>query len=294
MNTKINWDELYSDLSGRAAKALRDARIQPAQLIEMSDGELTALPGIGEVALEEIRTKYSTTLTEQEVEEKTLKREEEPEVKKPKKVSRDQYPPNKRHLHRASKIFKKKSSQIEKERLYTLEEALDLLPKVNNTKFNSTITLHLNLKDRLSKVEVTFPHTTGKTKTIAIADEALLTKIEKGELDFDILITTPAMMPKLAKFARVLGPKGLMPSPKTGTITPDPESKKKELEGGKTLIKCENKFPLMHVTVGKIEQKPEELAANIAAVINAVKPRNIVKATLASSMSTGIKLYIER
>ncbi len=124
-----------------------------------------------------------------------------------------------------------------------------------------------------------------------MSDE-LLAKLDKNIIDFDILITTPAFMPKLAKYAKLLGPKGLMPNPKAGTVTPNPEAKVKEFEGGKTQVKAEPKYPLMHVTVGKTSQPEAELVANIKTMIEAVRPKFIVKATLAATMSPGIKLAL--
>lgn len=287
-DSTINWEEVYSDLGGRAAKALREARVRPEQLVGMSDGEITALPGIGEVALEEIRVKYPADI---DATKEVVKTEKKP-AKPKKKPSKKDLPLNKRHLHKGSKKFQEKKSQVDRSKLYTTEDAVELLQQTNITSFNSTVTLHLNLKERLSRVEVTFPHSTGKLKRIEIATDALLKKLESGQIDFDILIAEPSMMAKLAKYAKLLGPKGLMPNPKSGTVTDKPEAKKKELEGGKTLIKSEPKFPLMHVNVGKIEMKPEEIVSNIEEAIKAVRPHNILKATLASTMSPGIKLLI--
>lgn len=281
---KIIWDDLYSDLSSRASRALIDARLKPEKLSTMSDGELTSLQGIGEVALEEIRTKYPADIS------KPVLAKKEEEV--PAMTDSGQLPPNKRHLFRNSSNFKKVKSLVDKSKLYEPEGAIELLKKVNIARFNSTITLHLNLTERLPRTAVEFPHTTGKTKRIEIATDNLIKKIAKNELDFDVLIATPDMMPKLAKYARSLGPKGLMPNPKAGTVTTNPGKKKKELEGGKTLLKSEPKFPLMHISIGKIEQENQELLANLQAVISAVQPKKIKKATLASSMSPGIKLLI--
>lgn len=288
---QVNWQEIYSDLGSRAAKALREARIRPEQLVGMSDGEITALPGIGDAALEEIRSKYPADIDATKEVEKT----DEPKTSaaKPKKVSKDKLPANKRHLFRASKKYQSKMSEVDRTKLYTTEEAVSLLKNVNIASFNATVTLHINLKERLPRVDVKFPHSTGKLKKVEIATDALLKSIEEGNIDFDILVADPSMMPKLAKYAKVLGPRGLMPNPKTGTVTADTEAKKKELEGGKTMLKSEPKFPLMHVSIGKIEMKPEELYENIEAVIKAVKPHNIMKATLASSMSPGIKILIK-
>ncbi len=285
--TKINWETVYSDLSSRTAKALREARIHPEKLPQMTDGEILAIEGIGDKGLEEIREKYPAG-EKIELKEDELKEE----TSTPNSSDRSTWPANKRHLFRNGKKIKSARAQVDKNKLYEPKEAIELLKKVNIANFNATITLHLNLKERLPKVEVSFPYSTGKTKKIEIATDETLAKIEKGQLDFDILIATPAMMPKLAKYARILGPKGLMPNPKMGTVTNDPEKKKKELEGGKTIIKSEPKFPLMHVNIGKIEQKTDELVANLETIISAVKPKNILSATLASTMSPGIKIQV--
>ncbi len=286
--TTINWETVYSDLSTRTAKALRQARIHPEKLPQMTDGEILAVEGIGDKGLEEIRDKYPAG------EKIELKQEEiKPETsEESSKTDRAQWPVNKRHLFRNGKKIKTARTQVDKNKLYQPKEAIELLKKINIAKFNATVTLHLNLKERLPKVEINFPYSTGKTKKIEIATDSTIAKIEKGQLDFDILIATPQMMPKLAKYARILGPKGLMPNPKMSTVTNDPEKKKKELEGGKTIIKSEPKFPLMHVNIGKIEQKTEELVDNLETVIDAVKPKNIISATLASTMSPGIKVQV--
>jgi large subunit ribosomal protein L1 len=119
----------------------------------------------------------------------------------------------------------------------------------------------------------------------------MLAQIEAGTIDFDILITEPHFMPKLAKHARVLGPKGLMPNPKNGTITPNPEIKKKELESGKMTIRTEKKAPLMHVTLGKTSMETKDLVENLNALIAALGPK-AVKLTLAASMSPSVKVAL--
>lgn len=282
--SKLDWQTLYADLGTRTANALRDARVKPEKLAKMSDGEITALEGIADKGLEEIRTKYPINISK-----KVAKKEivEELEEEGP-------LPPNKRHLHRNSKRFQATTKLVDKTTLYTPSDAVDLVIKSNIAKFNATITAHFVLKEKLSRIEVEFPFKAGKPKVVKIATDALLKKISDGDIDFDILVTIPEMMPKLAKYAKILGPRGLMPSPKTNTITDKPENKKKELEAGKTFIKAENKAPLMHVVIGKIEQKPKELLANLEALIKVIQPRKISKIVLASSMSPGIKVLIEK
>lgn len=282
------WEDLYTDLSPHVATALRDARVKPEQLVTMADGDITAIEGINENGLEEIRAKYEPVTAG----EPSLSREAE--VPTPEEPTSTVRPANKRHLYKNGKAIKAAKSQIDRTQLYSVADAVKLLKKTNITKFVSTVTVHLNLvgKDAPTRVELTFPFMAGAAKRVTIVSDEVLAAIDKGTIDFDILVTHPSFMPKLAKYAKLLGPKGLMPSPKAGTVTPNPEAKAKEFAAGKTVVKAEPKFPLMHITVGKINQPEAELIANIQALIEAVKPRNIGKAVLASTMSPGIKLQL--
>ena len=184
-------------------------------------------------------------------------------------------------------------TKIDRSKTYPLVEAIKLLRQVSLTKFDASVEAHLNLTESALKANVDFPHSTGRVIRIAIADDKLLTQVEAGKIDFDILISSPAMMPKIAKLAKILGPKGLMPNPKTGTVTTDPDKKRKELEAGKILVAGEAKAPLMHVVLGKLSMSDSHLAANISALITAVTPKRITKLTLASTMSPGIKVSLE-
>ncbi|EKD80187.1 MAG: hypothetical protein ACD_40C00186G0011 [uncultured bacterium] len=291
------WEDLYTDLSPAVGTALREARVKPEQLVNMTDGDITALEGIFENGLEEIRSKYQPVLTGDSLTGDVAEGQVgTPEVEG---VSRQETtvgprPANKRHDFKNGKAIRAAKSQVDRTKLYSVAEAVVLVKKTNITKFVGTLTLHLNLVDKEAptRVELTFPHMAGEAKRVAIVSDELLKDIEAGKLEFDILVTAPSFMPKLAKFAKVLGPKGLMPSPKAGTVTPDPEKKAQEFAGGKTIVKAEPKFPIMHVTVGKINQAEAELVANIQTLLSAVKPKNIGKAVLASTMSPGIKLQL--
>ena len=289
------WEELYTDLAPNVAEALRLARVKPEQLTNMTDGDITAIQGITENGLEEIRAKYAIVLPTESDESgsvvETVSHDhsegEAVEVVGPR-------PANKRHDFKNGKAIRAAKSKVDPQKKYELTEAVKLIKSTNITKFVSTVTLHLNLviKDAPTRVELTFPHMAGAKKRVAIVTDELLKDIEKGKIEFDILVTSPAFMPKLAKYAKLLGPKGLMPSPKAGTVTPKPEEKAKEFEAGKTVVKAEAKFPLMHVTVGKVNQPEVELIANVKALLDAVKLKNVTKATLASTMSPGIKLQL--
>ncbi len=127
---------------------------------------------------------------------------------------------------------------------------------------------------------------------MAIATDELIEEIEKGKINFDILVATPQTMPQLAKVAKILGPRGLMPNPKNGTITQNPEALVKKFEAGQISFKTEAKAPIIHVSVGKFSFGDKKLKENIDTIIGAVKPENIQKATLKSTMSPGIKVQI--
>jgi len=288
------WEDLYTDLSPNVAEALRLARVKPEQLVNMTDGDITAIQGIFENGLEEIRSKYQPDLSVVEEEVASDSERTDLAVAGQPVEAIGPRPANKRHLFKNGKSIRAAKSKVDPQKKYGIEEAVKLVKTTNITKFVATVTLHLNLvtKDAPTRVELTFPHMAGTAKRIAIVTDELLADIEKGKIEFDILLTTPAFMPKLAKYARVLGPKGLMPSPKAGTVATDPEKKAKEFAAGKTVVKAEAKFPLMHVTVGKIDQPEAELIANIKALLDAVKLKNVTKATLASTMSPGIKLQL--
>lgn len=290
------WEDLYTDLTPAVAEALRSARVKPEQLTNMTDGDITSVEGITENGLEEIRAKYSPDLSVSPEANSSELSESSELLGSPAEAVKPEgpIPANKRHLFRGGKAIKTAKSKVDPQKKYELKEAIKLVKAGNITKFVATLTLHLNLvaKDAPTRVELTFPYMAGAKKRVAIVSDELLKDIAKGKIEFDILVTSPAFMPSLAKHAKILGPKGLMPSPKAGTVTADPAKKAQEFEAGKTVVKAEAKFPLMHVTVGKLDQSEAELLANIQALLEAVKLKNITKATLASTMSPGVKLQL--
>ena len=162
------------------------------------------------------------------------------------------------------------------------------LAKVN---FPANVNADLVLKDVDNQIKVSFPFSTGKALRIGIVDDELLAKVSQGKIDFDVLLTTPAFMPKLAKLARILGPKGLMPNPKNGTIVADPQKAKEELIGGKTVLKTERKAPLLHLTLGKVSMGEEKLLANLQALLAALEGR-VLKVVISSTMSPGVKIAV--
>jgi len=162
------------------------------------------------------------------------------------------------------------------------------------SKFTGTVMADLIVKDDKVSAEVAFPYSTGKTIRVAVMSDELISQIEAGTINFDVLVTHPSFMPKLAKLAKILGPKGLMPNPKNGTISPDPDKRAKELATGKTTIKTERKAPLIHALIGKTNQDPKELAANTEALIKAIGPSKITKLVLSATMGPGIKVDLTK
>lgn len=190
------------------------------------------------------------------------------------------------------------AKEIDRTKKYALTEALTLLEKVKYTKFDETVELHINTTEKGISGSVTLPHGTGKEIRVVIANAAvdakhvdeLIKEIESGQINFDVLVATPDTMPKLARVARVLGPRGLMPNPKNGTVTPKPEEIAKKFAGGQINFKTEAKFPLLHLAVGKISFGEKKLTDNIKAALGAIAAKQIKTVTLKSTMSPGIKL----
>jgi large subunit ribosomal protein L1 len=243
-------------------------------------------------------------LSEKEEKKDKTKKTQEKEVKKDKKASSVPEKKNKeekgkkakitktkkRQKHPISKRFKKLKTKVDKQKLYEPEQAVDLLLSLASSKIDETVELNIvTSKDKLMG-SVNLPHGTGKKQKISIADSKLLKQIEKGNTDFDILIATPKMMPQIAKVAKILGPKGLMPNPKTGTITEEPEKLKKKLEQGEVKYRTETKAPLIHMIIGKISFGKEKLMENLETALKNINPRNIKKANISSTQSPGINL----
>lgn len=182
-------------------------------------------------------------------------------------------------------------SQVDKTKTYTLSDAIELVKHMSYTKFDASIEAHLQVKEAGLSVNVTFPHNTGKTLNIAVLDEKVLASIQKGNYDFDVLLAKPEDMKKLTKFAKDLGPKGLMPNPKSGTLTPNPAAKKKELEAGAITVKSERKAPLIHVLVGKVSMPSDQIAENVTALLKAVDTK-ATKLHICASMTPSVRVAL--
>lgn len=182
---------------------------------------------------------------------------------------------------------------IEKEKNYSLAQAITLLKQMKLASFDESVELHMNLDKEGLKGEVELPHATGKTLRVAIVNDQVLEDLEKGLIAFDVLLTHPSYMPRLAKFAKILGPRGLMPNPKAGTISPNPEELAKKFEKGTLRWKSESKFPLIHQMVGKVSYDETMLQDNIRVFIQSVGKNHIKEVFIKTTMSPALPLNVE-
>jgi large subunit ribosomal protein L1 len=229
--------------------------------------------------------------------------------------------PARSRLERRGKNYRKVAELIEKGKVYSLKDAMDLAVKTSVGKFDATVELHLNLNvdpklaDQNIRGTVSLPNGTGKTVRVAAfvgteqveaakkagadiaGEDDFLALLDKEQIDFDILVSTPQLMPKLGKYARLLGPKGLMPNPKSGTVTTNIAQAVKEAKGGKVEYRVD-KQSIIHQGVGKVSFGTDKLYENAKAFIdnlNAGKPASVKGAlvkniTASTTMGPGIKV----
>lgn len=261
----------------------------------------TKLIGLEEV---EQKQKQAAKVRREEKKKRTGKDQEAKEVSSVKKaapVDEAKKAPDKKTVAKKTKSTVKKmhgkryqegQKNIQKNHLYALGEALAIVKKMPHARFDETVEVHINTKEKDLKGEVKFPHSTGKTLKVIVCDDGVLAAIESGKIDFDVLIAHPSFMPKLVKFARVLGPRGLMPNPKNGTLTDKVTDAAKKFTSGSVRFKTEAKFPLIHQAIGKISFGADKLMENIQALIKAVQKSKIESVYLASTMSPSLKIDV--
>ena len=197
-----------------------------------------------------------------------------------------------------SKKYQVLYSLIDPKKKYEIVEALELVKKTSMTKFDGNVEVHIRLLGKSGKPEqvrglLQYPHPTGKKIEVAVLDDKTIEEIEKsGKADADIYLTTPAQMPKVAKLAKILGPKGKMPNPKAGTIVEDIEKAKAELAGGKVEYKTDT-YGSVHQVIGKVSGKSEDLQENFKELISVLPIEKAVSITLCATMGPGVKVSIK-
>jgi len=190
------------------------------------------------------------------------------------------------------KRYVEAKAKFDREKSYKIIEAVKLIKNASYSKFDGTMELHIVVKKAGVQAQVVLPFQAGRQKKVEIADEDTIKKLKEGRVDFDILVSTADMMPKLVPFARLLGPKGLMPNPKNGTLVADIK-KAKSFSTGAVTLKTEKEAPLIHTVIGKNSQKDEEIAENAEAVLKALGGgKQIVRAFIKSTMSPSVKVQV--
>lgn len=224
-------------------------------------------------------------------------------------------------MAKLSKKRKVANAKVDADKLYLLDEAMSLVKEVNTTKFDASVDIHIRLgvdprkADQAIRGTVTLPHGTGKSKSVLVLctpdkeDEAkeagadyvgldeYITKIQQGWTDVDVIIAAPNVMAQLGKVGRILGPRGLMPNPKSGTVTPNVGAAVKEVKGGKIAFRVD-KYGIIHSTVGRVSFSADKLVENakeLLTTINRLKPSSakgtyMRSVSIASTMSPGIKV----
>ncbi|OGY11920.1 MAG: hypothetical protein A3E16_03995 [Candidatus Blackburnbacteria bacterium RIFCSPHIGHO2_12_FULL_44_25] len=193
---------------------------------------------------------------------------------------------------RRGKKYQAAKAKINSEKIYAPAEAIQLAKETSFSKFPGSVELHVVLTRGSVNKLLDLPFSSGKAKRVEIASDETVAKLKAGKIDFDVLIATPAAMPKLVPFARILGPKGLMPNPKNGTISEKPEEAAKKFGVNSLSVKSETKAPLVHTVIGKVNQPEKELLENLGVIVSAIGPKNIERAYLAPAMGPSVKLLI--
>ncbi len=190
-----------------------------------------------------------------------------------------------------SKKYKEAKAKISREKLYKLDEAIKLVKDSSFSKFDGTMEMHLVVKRGNVNENVTLPYSAGKTKRVEVASEKTIEKLKGGKIDFDVLLALPDMMPELVPFAKLLGPRGLMPNPKNGTLIKS-EKETSKFSGNSLSVRTEKSQPVIHTIFGKVSQADRELAENATAILDAIGTKSILKAYIKSTMSPSVKLSL--
>jgi large subunit ribosomal protein L1 len=321
MGVEVTTKNTVAEITAAIA-AMSQTPVEPVEAGDLSVAEAGEAVQAEEAGADAVETKVAKAGKRSakgiaEAEEKAAKEDrkahasEETSTEKPKAAA----PPARSRLERQGKKFRTAAGQIDRDKSYKLDEAVALVGKTSPVKFDATVELHVNLgvdprqADQNIRDNLVLPAGSGKTVRVAVFDdgdaagadisgvETLTKALEKGEMNFDILISSPAQMAKLGKFARALGPRGLMPNPKSGTVTTDIAKAVAEAKAGRVEYRVDT-TGIIHLGVGKVSFTTAQLFDNVSAVLanikgnkpGSVKGNYIQAVHLTSSMGPSIKV----
>ena len=258
--------------------------VETTEVVETAENETFAKSGKkSKKHIEEVKA-------EEERQARKLERAAEDAAEKPK----GEKPVTRPRIERRGKKYQEAAKLIEKNKAYSLKDAIELAIKTSPVKFDAALEAHVRLgvdprqADQNIRTTIVLPNGNGKTVRVAVfapldvckaakeagadiaEDEEFLKQLEKGTIDFDVLISTPQYMPKLGKFARLLGPKGLMPNPKAGTVTMDVAKAVKESKAGKVEYRVD-KQAIVHIGLGKVSFGADKLLENANAFFDSLR-----------------------
>lgn len=273
--------------------------VETTEVVETAENETFAKSGKkSKKHIEEVKA-------EEERQARKLERAAEDAAEKPK----GEKPVTRPRIERRGKKYQEAAKLIEKNKAYSLKDAIELAIKTSPVKFDAALEAHVRLgvdprqADQNIRTTIVLPNGNGKTVRVAVfapldvckaakeagadiaEDEEFLKQLEKGTIDFDVLISTPQYMPKLGKFARLLGPKGLMPNPKAGTVTMDVAKAVKESKAGKVEYRVD-KQAIVHIGLGKVSFGADKLLENANAFFDSLRAQkpNLLKGSYVKSV----------
>lgn len=313
LNLEVTTKNTVAEINEAIKGAKADKKAEDADLIASREADVAKAGkrsqkslDKAEAAAEKEARKEAGDTTSQSDEEETRKKGPAPKVRS--------------HLERRGKNYRKAAEKLEAGKLYPLGEAIKLAVDTSAVKFDASVELHVRLgvdprqADQNIRATVALPHGTGKTVRVAVfapedqhaaakkagadvvGDEDFLKQLDKEELNFDVLVATPQFMPRLGKYARTLGPRGLMPNPKSGTVSADVAKAVTEAKAGKVEYRVD-KQSIVHLAIGKVSFGADRLLENATAFYgslasqkpSSLKGNYILSSTITTTMGPGIK-----
>lgn len=290
------------EVKTEVAEKVAEVKDKLEEAHNIAEGVKEAVKEEIEEKIEEAEEKYAKSGKKSKKHIEEVKAEEERQARKAERKAEDEAPKKPKgaapvtrpKIERRGRKYQEAAKLVEKGKTYALKDAVELAIKTNPAKFDASVEIHAKLgvdprqADQNIRTTLVLPNGNGKEVRVAVfapedvckkakaagadiaEDEEFLKKLEKGEINFDVLISTPQYMPKLGKFARVLGPKGLMPNPKAGTVTMDVEKAVKEAKAGKVEYRVD-KQSIVHIGIGKVSFGANKIEENANAFFDSLK-----------------------